>query len=206
MSTAISQIHILPLIQPPLTLAIAKGLSYIPAEMVAETALGIYVASLILGYLYEVDTLKKLGLTSNPLTVLTYFKIRNPEIATAIGDFLGQVIHSFNPIDITYTTLSLASNDGGHLFFSNLISRSVLGYGFVTGFNWALRQGHADKIVARIHDLRQQAADKLTEFELAICPLPESIDYLDNTSGDFRAWRPETGRQSISTSASILLK
>lgn len=196
---AISQIHIIPFVQTALSIAIHEQLRQVPSEVMAEVALSVFVATLLLGYLYEVDTLKKLGLTSNPLTVLTYFKVKNPELATAIGDLTGQILHTFNPVDISYIIASFSSQDGGHAFFSNLIARSVLGFGFVTGFNWALRQGHADKIVARIHDLRQQAANKLTEFELAICPLPQTVDYLDNTSGDFHAWRSEIGGRSIST-------
>lgn len=199
LATAISQIHIIPFVQTALSIAIHERLRQVPPEVMGEAALGVFVATILLGYLYEVDTLKKLGLTSNPLTVLTYFKVKNPELATAIGDLTGQILHTFNPVDISYIIASFSSQGDGHAFFSNLIARSVLGFGFVTGFNWALRQGHADKIVAQIHDLRQQAANKLTEFELAICPLPESVDYLDNTSGDFHAWRPEIGDQSIST-------
>ena len=190
LATAISQIHIIPIAQTALSLAIHERLRQVPPEVMGEIALGVFVATLLLGYLYEVETLKKLGLTSNPLTVLTYFKIKNPELATVIGDLTGQVLHTFNPVDISYTIALLSSQDGGHAFFSNLIARSVLGFGFVTGFNWALRQGHADKIVTQIRDLRQQAVDKLTEFELAICPLPQTVDYLDNTSGDFHAWQP----------------
>ena len=192
LATAISQIHIIPIAQTALSLAIHERLRQVPPEVMGEIALGVFVATLLLGYLYEVETLKKLGLTSNPLTVLTYFKIKNPELATVIGDLTGQILHTFNPVDISYTIGLLSSQDGGHAFFSNLIARSILGFGFVTGFNWALRRGHADKIVAQIHDLRQQAANKLTEFELAICPLPKTVDYLDNTSGDFHAWRVST--------------
>jgi len=51
-------------------------------------------------------------------------------------------------------SFSLSNGDSGHLFFANLTSRSIAGFGFVTGFNWALRQGHAEKAVARIHELR----------------------------------------------------
>ncbi|MFZ2201945.1 MAG: hypothetical protein WAV56_00960 [Microgenomates group bacterium] len=192
LATAISQIHIIPIAQTALTLTIHEQLRQVQPEVMGEIALGVFVATLLLGYLYEVDTLKKLGLTSNPLTVLTYFKIKNPELATVIGDLTGQILHTFNPVDISYIIASFSSQDSGHAFFSNLIARSVLGFGFVTGFNWALRQGHADKIVAQIHELRQRAADKLTEFELAICPLPQTVDYLDNTSGDFHAWRVST--------------
>lgn len=183
LSTAISQIHIPPLVQPLLTLAIAKGFSSVPPEMRAEVAISIFVTSLLLGYLYEVETLKKLGFTSNPLTVLTYMKIRHPYLATAIGDILGQIVHTVNPVDLAYTSASLANGDGGHLFYANLISRSIVGYAFVTGFNWALRHGHAEKIVAKIHELREQLMTELTRP-------PRIVDYPDNTSGDFHAWLP----------------
>lgn len=200
LGTAISQVHILPLLQTVLTLTIERQLSRVPPEVMGEIALTTFAATLLLGYLYEVDTLKKLGLTSNPLTTLTYFKIKNPQLATAIGDTLGQLFYFVNPVDMGHTLASFASQDGGHILFSNLISRSLLGCGYVTGFNWALRQGHAEKIVAEMKKLRQQLIDKITEIELGLCPLPEFVEYPDHTSGDFPAKKP------FSTQPPFLLK
>ncbi len=191
--TAISQIHILPFIQPPLTLAVARGLSHVPAEVMAEIALGAFATSLLLTYLYEFDTLKKLGFTSNPFTTLAFMKVRQPYLATAIGDLIGNLVHSVNPIDLYYASASLTNLDGGHLFYANLVSRSVLLFLFNSGFNFALRRGHAEKIVAQIHNARQQLIDKFNQIELGLFPLNENlIDYPDNTSGDFHAWQPKS--------------
>lgn len=195
LATAISQIHIIPFVQTALSLAIHDRFSQVPPEHMKEIALGAFAASLLISYFYEVETLKRLGLTSNPLTVLIYFKVKSPQLATLIGDVAGQVLHTFNPVDITYLIALLGNQDGGHAFYSNLIARSILGFSFVTGFNWALRQGHADRIVAKIHEGRRVLTeiidDQLDRFGVyaldeAIFP-PRPIDYPDNSSGDFHA-------------------
>jgi len=82
-----------------------------------------------------------------------------------------QATHTFNPVDLAVITAPLSNGDSGHLFFANPTSRSIAGFGFVTGFNWALRQGHAEKAVARIHELRLKVTgpvrdrlDRLTTY------------------------------------------
>lgn len=199
LATIISQIHLIPAAQIPLTLAVGEVLERVPPEAVAEAALFVFFATLLLSYLYEVDTLKKLGLSSNLFTVLAYFKIKNPELATALGDLVGQVVHSVNPIDIGFTATLFTSRDGGHLFFSNLISRAILTSAFSAGFNFALRRGHAEILIAKLHQLRvrffeqiDQLPDQtgLNALDLTLFPL-QMPEYPDQTSGDFPAWRPK---------------
>lgn len=173
------------LTQAGVSLAIHEGLIHLKPEVMGEVAAVAFGLSLIGGYLYERETLELTGLSAYPLTTFLHLRLHNPALATFLGDAIGQLNFFVNPVDVGSTL------GGEHLFYSNLISRSVLGLGYSVGLNWAIRQGLAKPLTDKINSYREKLTDTLNELELKHFPLPERVYYPYETSGDFPSWQPD---------------
>ncbi len=162
---ALSQLGWLNLaIQTGSTLALHEALIHVSPEIVAATAEVIFGVTVVTGILYEAHVLEKIGFSVNPATTfvqktLQKTNIENPHLAATIGNIYGQLLFFFSPVDIGFTATSLAMHDGYQLFWANFISRSVTGFLFWNGINFALEHGHADELVNKIHKLRVEIVD-----------------------------------------------
>lgn len=152
---AISQLSFLHLaIQSGATLALRETLHFASPDVLAAAAAVVFVGTVVTGVLHEAHVLEKIGFTANPATTLAHLKIENPLLASIIGNFYGQLSFLVSPVDMGFSLSSLALSDGGLLLFSNLLARSLTGFVFYNGLNFALYHGHAEKLVAKIHELR----------------------------------------------------
>ena len=152
---AISQFSLLHLaIQTGATLALREALHLAPPEIVATAALVVLIGTVITSVLYEAHVLGRIGFTANPITTLANLRIENSLLASIIGNVYALLSFFWNPVDMGFSLSSLALGDGGILFFSNLLARSATGFLFYNGLNFALYHGHADRLVAKIHELR----------------------------------------------------
>lgn len=169
---AISQLSLLHLlIQSGATLAIREGLRFTPPEIMVTAAAVVFVGTVVTSILYEAHVLEKLGFTANPATTLVHFKIENPLLASTIGNLYALLAFLVSPVDMGFSLSSLALGDGGLLLLSNLLARQLTGFAFYNGLNFALYHGHAERLTAKIHELRLKVAgpvqdklDRLTAF------------------------------------------
>jgi|CXWL01.1.fsa_nt_gi hypothetical protein len=162
-SLAVSQLALFHLaVQTGATLAIREILRFAPPDVMATAVIVIFVGTVITSVLYEAHVLEHIGLTANPITTLAHLKLKNPLLASVLGNLYAQAAFLFSPVDLGFSLSSLATGDGGLLFFSNLLARSLVGFTFSTGLNLALYHGHAEKLVAQIHALRLKYTDPIT--------------------------------------------
>lgn len=158
----VSQLGLLHIaIQTGATFALREVLRFAPPEVVATLALVVFVGTVVTGVLYEAHVLEKVGFTINPVTTLVHLKIEKPLLSSVIGNLYGQLVFLVSPVDMGFSLSSLALGDGGLLLFSNLLARSLVGFAFSTGLNFALYYGHAEKLAAKIHELRLRATGPL---------------------------------------------
>lgn len=152
---AASQVGFLNLaIQTGVTLALRETLQFVPPEILATAAAVVFVGTVVTGVLYEAHILEKIGFTVNPVTTLAHLKIENPILSSIVGNIYSQLSFFWSPVNLGLSLSSLALHDGGLLLYSNLLARSITSFVFYNGLNFALYHGHAEKLAAKIHDLR----------------------------------------------------
>lgn len=168
----ISQLGLLHIaIQTGATFALREAFRFAPPEVVATVAIVVFVGTVVTEVLYEAHVLQKVGFTANPITTLAHLKIESPLLSSLIGNLYGQLVFLVNPVDMGFSLSSLALGDGGLLLFSNLLARSLVGFALSTGLNFALYHGHAERLAAKIHELRLRATG----------PILDHLDHLGET-------------------------
>ncbi len=163
------------LLQAGLAVVISEQTRKLPPEVLVDSTVALFFATLIAGYLYELGTLRRKGFVLNYATTISYFETHDPRIATLIGTIIGQLGFFISPLDMGMTATSIVG-DGGHLALANLLSRTAVGFANSIGLNYAIRQGVADKVLEKIQDLEKK-----------LFPPNQFLDWPDNRSGDFPA-------------------
>lgn len=144
-------------VQAAIAVALREALISVPLPVVAVGAVVVWVGTVVTGALYERYVLEKTGVVANPVTTTTYLATKNATWSVIVGNLYGQGSFFASPLDMGISAASLAS-DGGFLLLTNLLSRSINGLLFYSGFNLALEKGHAEKLVAKIRQLRLRVA------------------------------------------------
>lgn len=170
---------------------------YLPKDQLALAAGAAFLVTNAIGFYYEVNTLKKEGVTINPLTVLANSKIKSPEIATVAGMIGANILgYCSNPADIASVVSVIVANENvrlfltdflshvgvtlpaysgsEQLFYSNLICRSVVGFSASLFLNWTIRHGLSRVVLEKSH----QVADFATQKALYLVSLAAIISTL----------------------------
>lgn len=165
MSLAASQVrYVFAAMQIGTTAAIAEALKNIPPETMGEIAIGAFLVTLAVGYLYEVETLKKSGFTINEGTSIAHLKVENPYMATFLGNLYGQLSYFINPVDMGATLTSLSIADGNHLIYANLLARTIIGFSYTMGLNYAIQKGASAEMVEKFKSVKETAIAKMDSF------------------------------------------